>query len=45
MTAFVTTTPAALFAAEVVRKLQTAGYVAYWAGGCVRDLLRPLREP
>ena len=40
MTEFVTTTPAALFAAEVVRKLQTAGYVAYWAGGCVRDLLR-----
>lgn len=27
------------FSIEVVRKLVEAGYVAYWAGGCVRDLL------
>lgn len=27
------------FAEEVVRRLREAGYVAYWAGGCVRDLL------
>jgi len=27
------------FADEVVRRLRDAGYVAYWAGGCVRDLL------
>jgi len=27
------------FAVEIVRKLQEAGYVAYWAGGCVRDIL------
>jgi len=27
------------FALEVVRKLQDAGYTAYWAGGCVRDFL------
>jgi poly(A) polymerase len=27
------------FALEVVRKLQRAGHVALWAGGCVRDLL------
>jgi poly(A) polymerase len=27
------------FAVEVVRTLQSAGYVALWAGGCVRDLL------
>jgi poly(A) polymerase len=27
------------FALEVVRKLQGAGYTAYWAGGCVRDEL------
>jgi poly(A) polymerase len=27
------------FALEVVRKLQDAGQVALWAGGCVRDLL------
>ncbi len=24
---------------DVVRRLQSAGYVAYWAGGCVRDRL------
>lgn len=28
------------FAEEVVRRLQEAGFTAYWAGGCVRDLLR-----
>ncbi len=27
------------FAVEVVRKLRTAGFHAYWAGGCVRDRL------
>ena len=27
------------FAAEVVRRLRQAGFVAYWAGGCVRDQL------
>lgn len=27
------------FAIEVVRQLQSAGYEALWAGGCVRDLL------
>ncbi len=27
------------FTLEVVQRLQEAGYVAYWAGGCVRDLL------
>ena len=27
------------FAIEVVRKLQAAGFVALWAGGCVRDEL------
>lgn len=27
------------FACEVVQKLRSAGYVAYWAGGCVRDEL------
>lgn len=27
------------FATEVVRQLRTAGYVALWAGGCVRDYL------
>ncbi len=27
------------FATEVVRRLKQAGYQAYWAGGCVRDLL------
>ena len=27
------------FAIRVVRKLQDAGFTAYWAGGCVRDLL------
>ncbi len=27
------------FAVDVVTRLRGAGYVAYWAGGCVRDLL------
>ncbi len=27
------------FALEVVQRLRAAGYVAYWAGGCVRDEL------
>lgn len=27
------------FATEVVCRLQEAGYVSFWAGGCVRDLL------
>jgi tRNA nucleotidyltransferase/poly(A) polymerase len=31
-------------AVEAVRRLQNAGYTAYWAGGCVRDLLMG-REP
>jgi len=28
------------FAVDIVRQLRNAGFVAYWAGGCVRDLLR-----
>lgn len=32
------------FAIEVVRRLQAAGHVALWAGGCVRDFLLG-REP
>jgi poly(A) polymerase len=28
------------FAIHVVRELRQAGFTAYWAGGCVRDLLR-----
>lgn len=31
------------FALDVVRKLQTAGYTAFWAGGCVRDELLGLK--
>lgn len=27
-------------ARDVVHRLQSAGFTAYWAGGCVRDLLR-----
>ena len=27
-------------AIEIVRRLQQAGFGAYWAGGCVRDMLR-----
>ena len=33
------THPAAAGAVEVVRRLQGAGFIAYWAGGCVRDLV------
>ena len=34
------------FATEVVRQLRAAGYIALWAGGCVRDLLmgRPAQD-
>ena len=31
--------PTRRFAVEVVQRLREAGFVAYWAGGCVRDLL------
>jgi poly(A) polymerase len=31
-------------AAEIVRRLQTAGFAAFWVGGCVRDFLLG-REP
>lgn len=31
------------FAREVARRLHEAGYIAYWAGGCVRDELLGLR--
>src|SRR3990172_9191411 len=33
------TDPKGQFALEVVDRLQTAGYQALWAGGCVRDLV------
>lgn len=36
--------PKRKFALEVVRTLQDAGYIAWWAGGCVRDMLMG-REP
>ena len=32
------------FALEVVCRLRSAGFIALWAGGCVRDLLME-REP
>jgi putative nucleotidyltransferase with HDIG domain len=32
-------TPAQSGAVEVARRLQAAGFIAYWAGGCVRDLI------
>lgn len=32
-------TPSRQFALDIVTRLRAAGYVAYWAGGCVRDLL------
>src|SRR5204862_1011925 len=32
------------FALEIVRRLQNAGFSAYWVGGCVRDFLLG-REP
>ena len=31
--------PALCGAVEVVRRLQESGFTAYWAGGCVRDLI------
>ncbi len=31
--------PSRQFAVDVVSRLRGAGFVAYWAGGCVRDLL------
>ena len=38
--------PVADGAIEVVRRLQAAGFIAYWAGGCVRDLImkRPAKD-
>jgi poly(A) polymerase len=38
--------PARQFATDVVRRLRDAGYVALFAGGCVRDLLlqRPAKD-
>lgn len=38
--------PVADGAMEVVRRLQSAGFIAYWAGGCVRDLImnRPAKD-
>ncbi|QDT53837.1 tRNA nucleotidyltransferase/poly(A) polymerase [Caulifigura coniformis] len=35
--------PQSAFATRVVLELRQAGADAYWAGGCVRDLLRKLR--
>src|SRR5581483_11447456 len=37
--AFMTADAAREFATEIVRRLRGAGHVAYFAGGCVRDLL------
>ena len=34
--------PSADFAREVVQHLNSSGYTAYWAGGCVRDMLLDL---
>lgn len=31
--------PSRQFAIEIVERLRAGGHVAYWAGGCVRDLL------
>lgn len=33
-------------AIEIVQRLQAAGFIAYWAGGCVRDLVlnRPAKD-
>lgn len=36
--------PARTIATDIVRRLQTAGFSAYWVGGCVRDFLLG-REP
>lgn len=33
------TTPLALAARDAVQRIQSAGFTAYWAGGCVRDML------
>jgi poly(A) polymerase len=40
------TEPQRVFATEVVRRLRDAGYIALFAGGCVRDLLlnRPAKD-
>jgi len=35
--------PAREFAIEIVRRLRGAGFLAYWAGGCVRDELLGLQ--
>ncbi len=34
-----TASPSRQFALEIVDRLRAAGHIAYWAGGCVRDLL------
>jgi poly(A) polymerase len=39
-----TSAPPRETAAEIVRRLQTAGFAAFWVGGCVRDFLLG-REP
>ena len=39
-----TSAPAREIAVEIVRRLQTAGFAAFWVGGCVRDVLLG-REP
>lgn len=39
LSALVASDPKARAALEVVRRLREAGFEAYWAGGCVRDLL------
>lgn len=33
------TVPQRAIATEIVRRLQTAGFAAFWVGGCVRDFL------
>jgi putative nucleotidyltransferase with HDIG domain len=38
------TTPCASIAREIVQRLETAGFRAFWVGGCVRDVLLG-REP
>ncbi|MEK7707211.1 MAG: CCA tRNA nucleotidyltransferase [Verrucomicrobiota bacterium] len=38
------TVPQRAIATEIVRRLQTAGFAAFWVGGCVRDFLLG-REP
>src|SRR5215472_4658345 len=34
-----TTDPLKTTATEIVHRLQTAGFAAFWVGGCVRDFL------